>query len=310
MSKTLIGVVSYGGLPFLKLLLNEVCDTLTRPADLAVVVAKPNDEEMWTWLHDWWKSVAHSSRGLLSMRHEKNNGFPASVNDLYETAFVRSDYDNLIICGNDIVPMPGAVDAMIKCAETTDYEMVCGSEFNSKFLYDHYPEVRNYFQGPNLVVTEEGLNSRIWEIHKDFRSGIEPDTRKDIRNFTLFKRSAFEKSGYADVNFFPNGYWEDCDACLRMNKSGVSSCGLMEAAFYHWWSRTIHQGESRPHGVFFQRNQEMYLHKWGGLWGDEKYTLPFDGRGFQLSPDIFLAPDVKIANRDQEQKIIEYWSSL
>lgn len=300
--RTLVGVVSYAGLPFLEAFLRSVQETLKTPnTDVLVVVAKPGDHEMRRFLDD---------RGIRYIQHDRNWGFPASCNDLYDAAFVNGDYDNLVFCGNDVVLLEGSLDSMIHAAETTNFEMLCGSEFNSRFMYDQYPEVRKYFDGPNLNVTQEGLNARFWERHKDFRSDVEPDTRKDVRNFTLFKRSAFEKVGYDDVSFYVNGYFCDNCVCRRCDILGVSAAGLQSAPFYHHWSRTIFQGESRPNGTYFQRNQEFYVHKYGGLPGQEKYELPFDGRGFQLTPDIFLKPELKIASRDQELSILNYWSNL
>jgi GT2 family glycosyltransferase len=310
MSKTLIGIVSYGGLPFLELCLRSIQET-TDKVDVMVVVAKSGDDEMANFLR---------VRGVPLLIHSTNQGFPASVNDLLDTAFVSGfsetiyrrfnfgDYDNLLIIGNDVVAMPGAIDAMIHTAETTDYEMVCGSEFNSRFLVNNYPEARQFFHGDNLIFND--FTARPWELHKERRSGIEPHARKDIRNFTLFKRSAFEKVGYADANFWPNGYAEDNDACLRLHKSGVSACGLLDAPFFHFWSRTIHQNAERDHGKYFTRNMGHYVHKWGGPVGGERYDQPYDGRGFQLSPEIFLAPDMKISSREQEAAIIDYWSRL
>jgi GT2 family glycosyltransferase len=161
--------------------------------------------------------------------------------------------------GNDVVPMPGALDAMINTALTTKWEMVCGSEFDSRFLVANYTEARKFFHGPNNEFTD--FSSRPWELHKDFHIGVEPDTRKDIRNLTLFKRSVFEKVGYADVNYWPNGYFEDNQYCLRCDHFGISACGLKEAAFFHFWSRTIHQGENRPNAKYFERNSQ-YHEEW------------------------------------------------
>lgn len=313
MSKTLVGIVSYGGMSFLELALRSIQETAKTPVDVCVVVAKPGDGEMRDFL---------IQRQVLHFTHHENKGFPASVNDLYEAAFVhhgsrqaaifrdagKMEYDNLIICGNDVVAMPGAIDAMIHTADTTDYEMVCGSEFNSRFLVDNYPEARRYFRGENLLFDD--FTARPWELHTERRSGIEPHARKDIRNFTLFKRSAFEKAGYCDVNFFPNGYFEDLDACVRMDRLGVTACGLLDAPFFHFWSRTIHQGENRDHGKHYRDNEWYYREKWGGGWQQEKYDLPFHGDPYQLASGLVFPCALKIDSREQEAAIIEYWSKL
>lgn len=308
MSKTLIGIVSYGGISFLELALRSIQET-TDKVDVMVVIAKPGDSEMMDFL---WKRKGTALH--YAVQHDYNKGFPASVNDLLETAFVKGiytvndasqTYDNLIIMGNDVVALPGSIDAMIKTAEETDYEMVCGSEFNSRFLVDNYPEARPFFEGENLIFTD--FSARPWELHKERRAGIEPHARKDIRNFTLFKRSAFEKVGYADAGFVPNGYFEDLDYCLRCDKLGVSACGLLDAPFFHFWSRTIHQNANRDHGRFYRNNAWLYHEKWGGGWQQEKYDLPYHGDPYELEPGLIIQPELKIRSREQEAAIIEHF---
>ncbi len=300
-SRTLVGIVSYGGLRFLEIGLAALREQ--KGFDVLVIVAKPGDEEM---QHAIGKRFLQGDN-LQSVGHGENKGFPAAVNDCYDWGFTNGDYDNLIIMGNDVVPMPGAIEAMIHCADTTDYEMVCGSEFNARFLVDHYPEARKFFRGDNLIFTDWG--ARPWLLHQDHQIGVEPDTRKDIRNLTLFKRSSFEKVGYDDVNFWPNGYFADNDYGRRCDLLNVKACGLKEAAFFHFTSRTIQQGESRPHARYFDRNREFYRHKWGGDVGSEQYSTPFNNGPYLLG-DISLLCKDKISSREHEARCIEYWSKL
>jgi GT2 family glycosyltransferase len=297
MSKTLIGISSFGGLRFLELCIREIQKTTSSPFDFRVIVGKPGDVEMQEFL---------SERKISFTPDRINRGFASNVNDLYDAAFVYGDYDNLIIVGNDVVVMPGAVDAMIATADSTDYEMVCGSEFNSQFLVNVYPEARQYFRGEDLLFDD--FSTRPWDLHTERRSGIQPCARKDIRNFTLFKRSSFEKAGYDDVVFWPNAYFADNAYGLRCDKLNVTCCGLLEAAFFHFTSRTVRQSVQREHHAYFQRNRDMYVHQWGGEPGNERYDLPYHGEGFGLSPSIWLRPDLRIGSRDQEDAIIEYWS--
>lgn len=296
MSKTLVGICAFGGLKFLEM---GLCALLAEDGfDVLVIVAKPGDDEMAERLTDL---------GFYFIRHDTNKGFPAAVNDLYDEAFVHGDYDNLIIMGNDVVPMPGTIGAMIKCADETDYEMVCGSEFNAKFLVENYPEARKFFHGDNLIFQDWG--ARPWLLHKDKQVGVEPDTRKDIRNLTLFKRSSFEKVGYDDVNFWPNGYFADNDYGRRCDLLKVKACGLKEAAFFHFTSRTIHQSVSRDHGGYFNRNRVYYTHKYHGEPGSEKLETPFGGGPYRLG-EIEVPCDMKISTRIHEDACIEHWSNL
>jgi len=299
MSRTLIGISSFGGLPFLEITLREIQRTVkSNNVALFVIVAKPQDWEMQKFLE---------VRGIPYLGETENRGFPSNINEMYDRAFVHGDFDNLIICGNDVVPMEGAIDAMIKTADETDWEMVCGSEFNSRFLVNNYEEAKQYFHGENLVFTD--FLARPWELHKERRYGIEPHARKDIRNLTLFKRSAFEKVGYADVNFYNNGYWEDNDACRRADLLEVSACGLAEGCFFHFTSRTIHQSVNRDHGTYSARNHAFFREKWGGEAGHEAYALPFHGDPYELSPGLVLRPELKIGSREQESQIISFWAS-
>lgn len=300
MGKTLIGITSWGNFEFLKLAIDADQKTLTRQADILVIVAKPGDTEMSQWL---------AKRGIPFIAHEVNKGFAASVNDIFEYGWVKNGYDNIIIQGNDVLPYAGALDAMIDCAETTDWEWICATQFDSKTLVSLYPDAAKYFHGPNLTFTD--FAARPWDMHHDLHAPmIEPDAMKDVRNLALFKRSVFENIGYTDVNYWPNAYYEDNDAVFRALKSGVRACGLREAVYFHFWSRTIHQGEGRAHSQYFVRNGDFYRYKFGGPVMGETYQLPFNGQPFQLTPGIVLQPELKIASRDHEEAIIKYWSSL
>lgn len=287
-------------MPFLELTLKEIQRTVTRSnVDVLVIVADPADNQMAQFLVE---------RGVRFKHDTINRGFASNVNDGYDAAFKDGDYDYLICCGNDVVVMPGAIDAMIETADSTDFQMICGSEFNAQFLVGQYPEARQFFRGDDLIFND--FNARPWELHKDFRDGIEPDCRKDIRNLALFKRNSWEVVGYDEVNMYPNAYFSDNDYGRRCDLLSVSAAGLKQGAFFHFTSRTIRQNAQRDHGKFFSRNGGHYAHKWGGGVGNERYAQPYDGRGFQLSPEIFLAPDMKISSRDQEDAIIDYWSNL
>lgn len=301
--KTLIGVTSWGNLPFLELCLRSFQETITRSdVEILVVVARPDDSEMRNWL---------DQRGFKYIQHSENKGFAGSINDILDYAFVDGDFEAVIIAGNDIVAMPGAIDTMIARAETEqEYDLFCASEFNSRFLVTNYPEVRDFFKGESLIF--EDFASRPWEVHKDFRENtLEPDTLKDVRNLTLYRRRAFEVVGYADVGFFPNAYWEDNDMARRCHLLNVRACGLPSASFFHFWSRSIWQGEGRAHNKFYTRNQDWYEQKWGTrVWGQERFSLPFDGVLRILPNGAVVKPTLEIPDRDEESRIISYWKSL
>jgi GT2 family glycosyltransferase len=281
--ETLIGIVAYGGLDFLKLAVRETRATLNRRGDICVVVAKPGDHEMADWA---------SKEGCQTIIHTENEGFPASINDLCDRAWNGGGYDNLICMGNDVVPMPGALDAMMTMAENSDWDIVCASEFDSRFLVNTYPEAAQFFEGPNLNFKD--FNARPWELHRPAGCApdelVQPHALLNVRNLTLFRRGSFNTVGYDDVNFWPNGYYADNDYAHRCVLAGVRACGLRAAEFFHFWSRTIHQGEDRPHGRHFNNNRLYYEEKWGGPPGAETKEAP-----------------IKIGDRSREQQLIRRW---
>jgi len=309
--KTLIGLVTYGNLPFTKLAIRGIRETTTMPYELYVVVGKPGDNETAWWLED---------EGIEHCVARENVGFPASINEIYdyawlETPFAGGDFDYLILAGNDVIPYPGAIDGLIHVAAQTEWEWLCGSQFDAKSLVERYPETRRYFEGENLLFSD--FEARPWEAHEATRQRelegksvfeVEPDCIKDVRNLTLFKRSVFEKLGYADANFWPGGYFEDNDYCTRAHLAGVRGCGLPAAAYFHFWSRTIHQGgKGAEHHDQFRANERFYREKWGGPFEQEKWTVPFNGVAHELTRGIVLPASLRIPHASFDSKIAEYW---
>ena len=156
------------------------------------------------------------------------------MNDLTDRVFFKSDYDSLIIMGNDVVPYPNAIDAMIECANSTRYEWICSTELSVKMLVSCDPEAGCYFAGNNLQFTN--FTARPWDLHSSSGFGPKKESpgiaRGGVRNLCLFKRSAFHKIGYADVNFWPNGYWEDNDFCRRAVLADVKGCALPYSTYF------------------------------------------------------------------------------
>lgn len=305
--RTLIGFVTFGNLPFTQLCVRGIRETATRPYDLFGIVGQPDDRKTADWL---------ASQGVEHLHHSENVGFPASVNDLYDEAFVRGGYANLIIIGNDVVPYPGAIDHLIDHARESGHEWICASQFDAASLVARYPEARRYFAGEKLSFTD--FTARPWMLHEPARlaelaggadRAIEENVIKDVRNLCLFKRSVFDRLGYADANFWPGGYFEDNDYCRRAILEGVKACGLPRAAYFHFWSRTIHQGEGRPaNDRHFGLNAKFYADKWGGAVGAERWEQPFNGLPFFLPPAGPSLPGPRsIFTRDREAEIIAYW---
>lgn len=306
--KTLVGMVTFGNVEFTRLAIAELRAQSRESFDLFIVIGKPNDAETRALMQEM------DCRFVI---HGNNRGFPASINDICDEAFVLNDYDAVIMVGNDVVIYPQAIDHLIGHARTTDYAWICGAQFDVRSLCQRYPEARPDFEGESFVFRH--FDRRPWELHNaarlaELRAGadtVQDGAISDVRNLCLFKREAFERLGYADVNFWPGGYFEDNDYCRRALLTHVRACTLPRAAYFHFWSRTIHQGGGSTSSRLFERNRDHYVRKWGGEVGMEKYARPFNDAAALLgngqNAGVFLPNDWRIASRRDEMAIIRIW---
>ena len=296
---TLIGMVTFGNIEFTKLAVEGVRRTVTKwPYDMFLVVGKPHDIQTQEYLR---------TEGIPHIIHDINWGFPKSLNDIYDYAWKENDYKNLIVMGNDVIPYPYAIDSLITVAEDTDNLWICAQEYDVKSLCRDFPNTRKFFHGESYQFVDFG-NVEPWKVGNEFRSSkitTNGAGLSDVHNLALFKKEIMEKIGYIDVNFYP-AYYEDNDYVRRAVYAELESCRVTSAIYFHFWSRTIHQGSGGSTHEYFQMNRNFYRKKWGGDFGKEKWGVPFDGKPFQLGETI-LQPNIKIDNRDNEMNIIKYW---
>lgn len=279
--KTLLGIVTFGNLEFTKLTIGSILGSCKQhELDIFVVVGKPGDTETIKWLED--TEIKHTI-------HDKNYGFPKSVNDIYDYAWVDNDYDYLILAGNDIVACPFSIDSMINFAIASNYEMISALQYDVRSLITEHPETAVYFKGPNLIFTE--FEAQPWRAFTDFSPilSVADMQLHDIQNLCLYKKSIFQRVGYTDVNFYP-AYFIDNDYARRVSLTDARYCTLANARFFHFWSRTIKQGSGGSTDYNFQNNQSYYITKWGGSVGKETKV-----------------PPLKIDTREGELEQIEFW---
>lgn len=301
MSKTAVGIVTFGNAAFTRLGLVEILKTVKKPVSIVLVIGKPGDTESLRLADEFQ---------LPRIVHQENKGFPASINDIYDWAWIDGNFDNLIIMGNDVVPYPNAIDALIEEADTSDHVWVSSCQFDVRSLLARYPEAGKYFKGPNCEFTD--FTARPWELHgpEHIRAHrVEGGVIKDVHNLCLFKREVFERIGYIDVNFFP-AYFSDNDYCMRGTFEGLKTCSLDHSAYFHFWSRTVHQEKGSVHTPrYFQANSDFYRLKWGGPVQGEKFTVPFNGNDFRLTGDLWLPGSRTIRTREGEEEMVRYWKA-
>lgn len=296
--KTLIGIPTFGGLPFTRLCVKGIRETVQRDHDLFAVVGKPNDDETAAWL---------TTEGIAHTRHDVNLGFPAALNDIYDCF---RGYDAIVIIGNDVIPYPSTIDTLIELARTTDWEVISANQLDVQTLCRLYQAASMRFSKDGKYTFD--FQGEPWRLHEAVVAKeppvIVPGALKDVHNLCIYKKSMFAKVGYVDANFWP-AYFSDNDYARRMVNANVKYCSANHAQFFHFWSRTINQGEGHPRGTF-DRNAQFYHTKWGGVFGSEKWTVPFDGKPYTLPNGVVLPGALKIESREHEREIAEYWRSL
>jgi len=263
-SRTLIGIPTYGNLNFTKLTVRSIQETVKKPADVMLIVGQPGDLETGAF------GIQNSTKVIA---HDRNCGLTGSCNDIFDWAWKHGNYDFAVIMGNDVIVYPGCIDGMIEMAETGKWDQVCASMYDVQSLLRDHPEAGQFFSGPSFIFSD--FESRPWELHKPSSPyGEEPGALKDIQNCTLYTRGAFEKLGYFDEGFENNGYYSDNDYARRGVNGGVRGVGAPHCEFFHFWSRSVHQGPVRPNHAMFAENRNHYLQKWGGDFGAERKAAP------------------------------------
>jgi GT2 family glycosyltransferase len=278
--KTLVGFCTFGNLNFTKLAVESIIKTTKNDIDFFGVVGKPGDMETLSWLNDM---------GIPNIYHTENFGFPYSLNDIFDYAWKYNNYDNLIIMGNDIIVYDYAIDSLINIANTTEYLVISALQYDVRDLVKEFPHTKVYFPGSSHKITD--FSSECWNLFTNYSDEITIADMQlfDIQNLCLYKRKVFDVIGYADVNFYP-AYYVDNDYARRIVIAKLKCCSLVNARFFHFWSRTIHQESGGSNPYYFENNRKYYKMKWGGDFGSETKN-----------------PGIIIDKRDYELNVINKW---
>lgn len=98
--------------------------------------------------------------------------------------------------------------------------------------------------------------------------------------FFMNRPELWLESGGFDEAFAP-AYFEDDDAYHRLNLMGLPRVRVQLLDWSHETSSTLHTSNEeykRNHWCCFFRNQLYYQKKWGGLPGQELFSVPFNAK--------------------------------
>lgn len=295
-SKTLIGIATFGNVNFTRLAIQGIKETVKNPYDIFIVIGKPGDTETEDLCNEF---------NITYVTHDENWGFPVAVNDLYTYAWELNDYEYLVIIGNDVIPYPYAIDSLINEANSSDHEWICSTQYDVRNLCAEFPDAKQYFEGEKYLFNFMGEPWRLYTRYSEEPKMIEIGL-SDVQNLCLYKKSVFDKIGFTDVNFYP-AYYIDNDYARRGVNANVKGCTMANSVYFHFWSRTIHQGSGGSTPTFFEKNRAYYIRKWGGDFGKEMWRIPFGGVDFPTSYGVILPGNLKISSRKDERDIVRYW---
>jgi len=297
-NKVLVGVVTFGNSQFTELAIESVLKTVKRyKVDFYGIVGKPGDAAT---------IEVFDKYNIPYKVHNVNYGFPYSLNDIYDYAFIENGYNSIISLGNDVIVYPYAIDSMIDAAFSTHYEWISSVPLTVDALIDKFPdETSKYFKGRDRIFTD--FNAKPWNLFTDYApDGVIIDNSiLNTHDLCLYKKEVFDRIGYIDVNFYP-AYFEDNDYITRGIREGIPHCTVSNAIHFHFKSRTIIQESGGSNHKFFRANRDFYAHKWGSSPHTEIYLLPFNGNTQALG-NVILQPTLNIDSREQELEIINYW---
>ena len=93
-----------------------------------------------------------------------------------------------------------------------------------------------------------------------------------------------------------------------INVGTVKSAKVLGSYYFHFWSRTIKQGNGGSTNKFFEMNRDYYKDKWGGDFLSEKYTIPFDGKEYKINGRV-QTTNLNISTRENDLSNVTYWMS-
>lgn len=195
------------------------------------------------------------SNTFAHLRNEEQWGFQKSINYGINDAWARG-FDICLVVNNDILLHPRALIRIVERYEKSESEERLGMITCMDIRGETTP---NEFSNVSDISKENVPES----LHPNFSA------------FSVTPR-CWEEVGEFDELFEP-AYFEDNDFHYRMKLANIKSIVYPPALFYHFGSRTQNEALDMPivSTPMFENNRAFYVKKWGGVPGEEKFTMPY-----------------------------------
>lgn len=135
--------------------------------------------------------------------------------------------------------------------------------------------------GDDVTLHSDAIEKLVWKARTSDADFVMPDPAmsKVPQMFSCFmtRKALFEKVGFFDEKFWP-AYFEDNDFHRRM-KFACATEAVAPCGYDHVNSGTMKRfstEEMQRHHERFRACRDYYIEKWGGLPGEERFSIPFD----------------------------------
>jgi glycosyltransferase involved in cell wall biosynthesis len=139
-------------------------------------------------------------------------------------------------------------------------------------LYEIYTQQNAYFLlSPNI---KEGSND-LKEREQLLQINLGENYMGRMFACFIISEENYLKSGGIDTNFHP-AYFEDMDFFYRANLLKLKAAAVLDIVVNHTPGSTL---KALPqYSQNLSRSEQYYINKWGGKPGEEKFTIPFNGK--------------------------------
>ena len=182
-----------------------------------------------------------------------NVGVAAAWNRGIQHLFSDEKIDKVLVLNNDVLLHREAIKRLVTAMNENYFPIITGTDVAKK-----------------CAVPTDVYTISLPETHY----------YADAPEFSCFmiSREGYEMIGDFDTKFYP-AYFEDNDYHYRAKLLKQRLVKLNTALYYHYGSRTIKENPDVEDvsNTFYLANERYFVTKWGGLPGEEKYTIPFNG---------------------------------
>ncbi len=226
------------------------------------IINDRSDSETSIWLVDFCKN-----RNKFHLyENEENLGYTKSVNK----GLRLSTADYVVTLNSDTIVTPGWLSSMIDCAESADEIGIVGPLSNAA-SWQNVPVLKDFsgqFAVNQLTENINPIDMAALASHISYGNNV---SLPFINGFCfLIKRKVIDTIGYLDEIYFPKGYGEENDYCIRANDAGFRLMVVDNAYVYHAKSKSFGgevkkllsaEGDKAIRAKHSDKHFEFYLNK-------------------------------------------------